>query len=47
MLGMWDDEDEACIYIFIGKSLGKFMLSRPRRWDDNNKLDLNKVGCDF
>jgi hypothetical protein len=30
-------------YIIVtGKSLGRLWLSRPRRWDDNNKMDLTK-----
>jgi hypothetical protein len=33
--------------IFIGKSLGKLLLSRPRRWNGNNKMDLTEVGYDF
>jgi hypothetical protein len=30
-----------CI-IFIGKPLGRLLLLRPRRWNDNNKMDLAK-----
>ena len=31
--------------IFVGKPEGKRPLGRPkRRWDDNNKMDLQEVG---
>jgi len=31
--------------ILVGKPLGKRLLGRPRpRWDDNIKMDLQKVG---
>ena len=30
----------------MGKPEGKRPLERPRRrWEDNNKVDLQKVGC--
>jgi hypothetical protein len=32
--------------VLVGKPEGKRPLGRPRRrWDDNNKLDLQEVGC--
>jgi len=32
--------------VLVGKSEGKIPLGRPRRrWDDNIKMDLQKVGC--
>jgi hypothetical protein len=32
--------------VLVGKSEGKKSLGRPRRrWKDNNKLDLQEVGC--
>ena len=32
--------------IFVGKSVGKRPLERPRRrWEDNIKMDLQEVGC--
>ena len=32
--------------VLVGKPEGKRALGRPRRrWDDNIKMDLQKVGC--
>jgi hypothetical protein len=32
--------------VLVGKSEGKRPLGRPRRrWKDNNKMDLQEVGC--
>ena len=32
--------------VLVGKPEGKRLLGRPRRrWDDNNKMDLQEVGC--
>jgi hypothetical protein len=32
---------------FVGKREGKIPLGRPRRrWEDNIKMDLQKVGCE-
>jgi hypothetical protein len=32
--------------ILVGKPEGKRQLGRPRRrWDDNNRMDLQEVGC--
>ena len=33
--------------VLVGKSEGKKPLGRPRhRWEDNNKMDLQEVGCE-
>jgi len=32
----------------VGKPEGKGPLGRPkRRWEDNNKMDIQEVGCGF
>ena len=32
--------------VLVGKPRGKRPLRRPRfKWEDNNKMDLQKVGC--
>jgi hypothetical protein len=32
--------------VLVGKPEGKRQLGRPRhRWEDNNKMDLQEVGC--
>jgi hypothetical protein len=32
--------------VLVGKPEGKRQLGRPRRrWEDNIKMDLQKVGC--
>jgi len=32
--------------VLVGKPKGKRPLTRPRRrWEDNNKMDLQEVGC--
>jgi len=32
--------------VLVGKPKGKRPLRRPkRRWEDNNKIDLQEVGC--
>ena len=32
--------------VLMGKPEGKRPLGRPRRrWEDNNKMDLQEVGC--
>jgi len=32
--------------VFVGKPEGKRPLERPRlRWEDNIKMDLQKMGC--
>jgi len=32
--------------VMVGKPMGKRPLGRPRRrWEDNNKIDLQKEGC--
>jgi hypothetical protein len=40
-------EERRCIYkVLVGKPEGKRPLGRPRRkWEDNIKKDLQKVGC--
>jgi hypothetical protein len=38
--------EERSMQIFVGKPEGKRPLGRPRRrWEDNIKMDLQKVGC--
>ena len=39
--------ERRCVYrVLVGKHEGKRPLGRPsRRWEDNNKLDLQEVGC--
>jgi late competence protein required for DNA uptake (superfamily II DNA/RNA helicase) len=39
--------DRRSVYrVFVGKREGKRQLGRPRRrWQDNIKMDLRKVGC--
>jgi hypothetical protein len=36
-----------CVYsVLVGKPEGKRPFGRPRRrWDDNIKMDVQKVGC--
>jgi hypothetical protein len=32
--------------VLVGRPEGKRQLGRPRpRWEDNNKMDLQEVGC--
>ena len=32
--------------VLVGKPEGKRLLGRPRhRWENNNKMDLQEVGC--
>jgi len=39
--------EERCIYrVLVGKPKEKGLLGRPRhRWEDNNNMDLQEVGC--
>jgi hypothetical protein len=38
---------ERCLQVLIGRPEGKRPLGRPRRrWEDNIKLDLRKIGID-
>jgi len=38
-------EDRGVHRVLVGKPKGKIPLGRPRRrWEDNNKMDLQKVG---
>jgi hypothetical protein len=32
--------------IFMRELLGKRPLSRPRRWEDNIKMNFRKMGCE-
>jgi hypothetical protein len=35
------------MFTMVGKPEGKRPLGRPRRrWEDNNKMDLQEVGCE-
>jgi hypothetical protein len=39
-------EGRAVYKVLMGKPEGKRLLGRPgRRWEDNSKVDLQKVGC--
>jgi hypothetical protein len=39
-------EGKGVYRILVGKPEGKRPLGRPRRgWEDNNKVDLQEVGC--
>jgi hypothetical protein len=39
-------ESRGLYRVLVGKSEGKRPLGRPRlRWEDNNKMDLQEVGC--
>jgi hypothetical protein len=39
-------EERGVFRVLVGKPEGKRQLGRPRRrWVDNNKIDLQKVGC--
>jgi hypothetical protein len=41
-----DGEERGMYRVLMGKPEGKRPLGRPRhRWDDNNKTNLQKVGC--
>jgi hypothetical protein len=45
---MWHvwEEKRGVYKILVGKPEGKRSLGRPRlRWEDNIKMDLQKVGC--
>ena len=38
--------EERRIQVLVGKTEVKRPLGRPRRrWEDNNKIDLQEVGC--
>jgi hypothetical protein len=41
------DAEERDVYrVLVGKSEGKRLLGRPRRrWEDNIRMDLQKVEC--
>jgi hypothetical protein len=39
-------EDRGVYKVLVGKPEGRRPLGRPRRrWEDNIKMDLQKVGC--
>jgi len=39
-------EKRGALRVWVGKPEGKSLLCRPmRRWEDNIKMDLQKVGC--
>jgi hypothetical protein len=41
-----DGEERGVYRVLVGKPEGKRPLRRPRlRWEDNIKMDLQKVGC--
>ena len=41
-------ESRGVYRVLVGKTEGKRPLGRPtRRWEDNIKVDLQKVGCGF
>jgi hypothetical protein len=40
------EERRVAYRVLVGKPDGKIQLGRPRlRWEDNMKIDLQKVGC--
>jgi hypothetical protein len=40
------EERRGLYIVLVGKHEGKIPLGRPkRRWEDNNKMDLQEVGC--
>ena len=39
-------ENSGVYSVLVGKPEGKIPLGRPRRrWENNNKMDLQEVGC--
>jgi len=41
-------ERRGAFRVLVGKPEGKKPLGRPRRrWEDNIKMDLQEVGCEF
>ena len=40
--------ERSCVYkVLVEKPEGKRLFGRPRcRWEDNNKMDLQEVGCE-
>jgi 3-oxoacyl-ACP reductase-like protein len=39
-------EGRGVYWVLVGKPEGKSPLGRPRRrWEDNNEMDLQEVGC--
>ena len=42
------DEERGVYRVLVGKPEGKRPLGRPkRRWEDNNRMDLQEVGCGY
>jgi len=42
------DEERGVYRVLVGKLEGRRPLGRPRRrWVDNNKMDLQEVGCGY
>jgi hypothetical protein len=42
----WMGEERGVCRILVGKFEGNRLLGRPRHtWEDNNKIDLQGVGC--
>jgi hypothetical protein len=40
------EERRGAHWVFVGKPEGKRALGIPRcKWEDNNKMDLQEVGC--
>jgi len=40
------EEGRGVYRVLVGKPEGKRPLGRPRRrWEDNNKMDLQELGC--
>ena len=41
-------EERGAYRVLVGKPEGKRQLGRPkRRWVDNNRMDLQEVGCGY
>jgi len=41
-------EERGVYRVFVGKPEGKRLLGRPRRrWVDNNRMDLQEMGCGY
>jgi len=41
-------EERGVYRVLVGKPEGKRPLGRPRRrWVDNNRMDLQEVGCEY
>ena len=43
---MWNLRGRGLYWVLVGKPVGRRPRGRPRRrWEDNNKMDLQEVGC--